>query len=541
MSEATAVSNSTNSNRDIANDDDDVVVSSMTPGGGDSYEESTAAVTTLHELKTVYGAEDSCDASGADVLRQLTTSMQVADGNDHLAAASERAEAASSNADANPQQQVEQEKELRSSIIRAVLPACQPQEGSPANTFTDSELQELQAAFRKQAQLNINNVVPPQQQQQQPPAAISVTSASATATTVAPSAAANSLSGPTDRRTSSNSNVMDIMVDAWEAPPSVSALGGADLLVDAEPSTVTANYCCPQEAPQEAPQQDEEGSRQEYQREPPKLDWHGAPRFNHKNINAPREFRQMVREGKFTGPTNGVCGGFLQCNLVILPKDRAFDFLLFCQRNPKACPLIEVCDAGSPCPIGVAPGADLRTDVPKYAIYRNGKLEREVSDVTELWQDDFVAFLIGCSFSYDGALMDAGIPLRSAEAGKNVPMYLTNLPCRPAGSLKGNVVVSMKPIPAMDISTHIEITSKYKHAHGGPVCVGGNPQHTLGIANLNEPDWGEAIEVRPDEVPVFHACGVTPQAVLMASNVPFAITHAAGHMFVTDLPADMGV
>ena len=175
----------------------------------------------------------------------------------------------------------------------------------------------------------------------------------------------------------------------------------------------------------------------------------------------------------------------------------------------------------------------------RYAIYRNGKLEKEVTDVLDYWPENSVAFLIGCSFSYDGALLEAGIPLRSAEQKKNVPMYLTNVKCRPAGSLHGNMVVSMKPIPAKQISKHVEITAKYKHAHGGPVCVGS--ASAIGIRDLDNPEWGDRIDISPDDVPVFHACGVTPQSVLMASKVPFAITHSAGHMFVTDLPSDMGV
>lgn len=288
--------------------------------------------------------------------------------------------------------------------------------------------------------------------------------------------------------------------------------------------------------------QDGEGHRQETEpqlsQEAP-LDWHGAPRFP-KDVSSPREFRAQVRRGEFTGPTNGVCPGFLQCNLVILPQGPvAFDFLLFCQRNPKACPLIDVCDAGSSFPAGVAQGADLRTDVPKYAIYRDGKLDKEVTDITEYWPENAVAFLIGCSFSYDGALMDAGIRLKSAEQGKNVPMYKTSLKCRPSGCLKGNMVVSMKPIPALKVSKHIEITSKYTHAHGGPVSVGSAV--AIGVADIDKPEWGEPIDIAADEVPVFHACGVTPQSILMDSKVPFAITHSAGHMFVTDLPSDLGV
>ncbi len=160
-----------------------------------------------------------------------------------------------------------------------------------------------------------------------------------------------------------------------------------------------------------------------------------------------------------------------------------------------------------------------------------------MNDITDYWTNDSVAFLIGCSFSYDGALLQAGIPLRSAEQNRNVPMYRTHLSCRPAGSLHGHLVVSMKPIPARLVSRHVEITSSYPHAHGGPVCVG--CPETLGIQNLDQPDWGDAVDVQPsDEIPVFHACGVTPQNVLMESNIPFAITHKPGHMFVTDLPAD---
>lgn len=168
----------------------------------------------------------------------------------------------------------------------------------------------------------------------------------------------------------------------------------------------------------------------------------------------------------------------------------------------------------------------------RYAIYKNGKLEKEVLDVTEYWPTDSVAFLIGCSFTFDGALEDAGIKLK-----KNVPMFKTNLKCRPSGVFQGTMVVSMKPIKAVQVARHVQITSQYPHAHGAPVCVG-SPE-AIGIFDLQKPDWGTAVEIQPDEVPVFHACGVTPQSVLMDSKIPFAITHSAGHMFVTDLPANV--
>ena len=262
-----------------------------------------------------------------------------------------------------------------------------------------------------------------------------------------------------------------------------------------------------------------------------------TPAPKHQPFANPTDFRHRARTGAYDQPTNGVCPGFMQCNLVVLPHGKAaFDFLLFCQRNKKSCPLIEVCDIGSPHPHGAAKGADLRTDVPRYSIYRDGVLAEEVTDATEHWPEDSVAFLIGCSFSYDGALTDAGIPLRSVEQGRNIPMYRTNLKCRPAGDLKGNMVVSMKPVSALRVAEEVEITARYPHAHGAPVCVG-SPE-SLGIEDLGAPDWGDPVDMVPGEVPVFHACGVTPQSVLMDSKVPFAITHSAGYMFVTDLPSD---
>ena len=255
------------------------------------------------------------------------------------------------------------------------------------------------------------------------------------------------------------------------------------------------------------------------------------------SFNTPQEFRQAVRSGQFTGPTNGVCPGYMQCNLVVLEEGQeSSDFLLFCQRNKKACPLIEVCDVGNPSAEAIAAGSDLRTDIPKYRIYRNGKFDEEVEDVRPYWPAKSVAFLIGCSFSYDKQLMEAGIPLRSVEQNKNVPMYKTNIPCRPAGNLKGNVVVSMKPIKAIDIAKEVEITSKYPLCHGGPLCVG--CPEAIGVKDVNNPEWGDSVEVRPDELPVFHACGITPQSVLMDSGVSFAITHSPGHMFLTDLPSE---
>lgn len=253
---------------------------------------------------------------------------------------------------------------------------------------------------------------------------------------------------------------------------------------------------------------------------------------------SPYQFRSLVRNGQFNGPTNGQCPGYLQCNLVVLRKADAFDFLLFCQRNPQACPLIEVCDVGSSNPSdSFAWGADLKTDVPKYAIYRHGLLDKVVENVIDHWPEDSVAFLIGCSFTYDSALVQANIPLRSVEQNKNVPMYRTNIPCRPAGKLRGNMVVSMKPIPSKDVTKVVTITNQYQLAHGGPVCVG--CPSSIGIQDLKKPDWGDPVEFNvSSDVPVFYACGVTPQSILLESGVDFAITHYAGHMFISDRLAE---
>ena len=224
----------------------------------------------------------------------------------------------------------------------------------------------------------------------------------------------------------------------------------------------------------------------------------------------------------------------------VLGKD-AFDFLLFCERNTQACPLIEVLDVGSYSPLqsckGLGPdAADLRTDIPMYRIFKHGKLVEETSDVTQHWPEDSVAFLIGCSFTVDGALLDAGIRLRAAEEKKNVPMFKTNIPCTRAGNLSGNLVVSMKPIKALDITKEIEITSKFPHAHGAPICVG--CPASIGISDVMKPDFGDAVDIKDDELPVFHACGVTAQNIILASQPEFAITHSPGYMLVTDLPAE---
>jgi uncharacterized protein YcsI (UPF0317 family) len=250
--------------------------------------------------------------------------------------------------------------------------------------------------------------------------------------------------------------------------------------------------------------------------------------------STPKEIRQAIRQGRYTGGTAGLAPGHVQANLVILPRDAAYDFLVFCQRNPRPCPLVEVTDPGSPEPVGVAPGADLRTDVPRYRIYRDGRLEAEVTDIAKEWRDDFVAFLLGCSFTFETALLQAGIPVRHIEENRIVPMFRTSLACRPAGPFRGPTVVSMRPIPAPLIPRAVTVTARYPMAHGAPLHVG-NPGR-IGIADVHKPDWGDPPTILPGEEPVFWACGVTPQAVALEARLPLVITHAPGHMFVTDLP-----
>lgn len=245
------------------------------------------------------------------------------------------------------------------------------------------------------------------------------------------------------------------------------------------------------------------------------------------------DLRQACRVGKWVGPTCGLAPGFAQANLVTLPAASAFDFLLFCQRNPQACPLVEVTDPGDWVPRRSAPTADLRTDLPRYRVWKNGELVSEPTDIQVVWQPDFVSFLIGCSFTFEAVLLRAGLPVRHIELARNVPMYRTNIPCEPAGAFSGPLVVSMRPFRPADALRAAEITSKLPGSHGGPVHLGFPEQ--IGITDLNRPDYGDAVPVGPGELPVFWACGVTPQAALAAARPPLAITHSPGCMFVTDL------
>lgn len=250
---------------------------------------------------------------------------------------------------------------------------------------------------------------------------------------------------------------------------------------------------------------------------------------------AAAEAARLRYRGGAVEPTAGVAPGLTQSNLIALPRDWAYDFLLYAQRNPRSCPVLDVTDAGSHRSI-LAPEADLRTDLPLYRVWRDGQLAEETPDARAAFAEhpDLVAFLIGCSFTFEAPLAQAGIEVRHVADGTNVPMYLTSRPCRPAGRLRGNLVVSMRPIPAARVADAATITGRFPAVHGAPVHVGEPGE--LGIRDLARPDFGDPVRIEPGEIPVFWACGVTPQAAVMASGVPFAITHAPGHMFVTDVP-----
>jgi uncharacterized protein YcsI (UPF0317 family) len=225
--------------------------------------------------------------------------------------------------------------------------------------------------------------------------------------------------------------------------------------------------------------------------------------------------------------------GFVQANLVVLPEDWAFDFLLFCQRNPKPCPLLDVTEPGDPEPRIVAPGADVRQDAPRYCVFQDGILTDSPTSIDKYWRPDLVAFIIGCSFTFENALLAAGVPVRHIEQNRNVPMYRTNIQCQPAGRFRGPLVVSMRPLTPEQTVQATRICSRFPRAHGAPVHFG-DPT-AIGIRDIAKPDYGDPVEIQKGEVPVFWACGVTPQAAVAEAKPPLAITHSPGHMFLTDL------
>ncbi|MDV2685969.1 putative hydro-lyase [Alkalihalophilus lindianensis] len=245
----------------------------------------------------------------------------------------------------------------------------------------------------------------------------------------------------------------------------------------------------------------------------------------------PVAFRQQIREQQFTSSTAGYCQEFVQANLVIVPKQYAFDFFLYTFRNQKACPVIDVLEPGQVESL-LAKASDIRTDIPKYHIYEGGTFEKEVESIEAIWEDDFVSFLIGCSFTFESEMIKTNIPLKHIELQKNVAMYQTNIETVAAGPFSGPLVVSMRPIKKELVQLATSITEKYPQMHGGPVHIGDPAQ--IGISEIEKPDYGEYVEIADDEVPIFWACGVTPQAAAQNAKLPIMITHAPGHMFITD-------
>lgn len=251
-------------------------------------------------------------------------------------------------------------------------------------------------------------------------------------------------------------------------------------------------------------------------------------------VNAsPSEVRKLIRNGEIVKPTSGMCAGYAQANLVVLPKDLAYDFLLFAQRNPKPCPILEVSDVGSRTLKKIAKDCDIAKDIPKYRIYKKGELVGEYTDVSEFWQDDFVSFLIGCSFSFESEMIEAGIEIRHITEDCNVPMYMTNIECESAGIFNGKMVVSMRPIKPNQVVKAVTVTETMPKVHGTPIHIG-DPS-IIGIKDINNPEFGDSVTINEGEVPVFWPCGVTPQSVIMNVKPDIVITHSPGHMLITDV------
>ena len=251
----------------------------------------------------------------------------------------------------------------------------------------------------------------------------------------------------------------------------------------------------------------------------------------------PAQARKIFKEGKWTQRTNGICVGYTNANLCIVPKEIAYDFLLFCQRNPKPCPLLEVLDAGDPIVKHLAEGADIRTDLPRYRVFVRGEAIDEPTHISEYWRDDLVTFLFGCSGTFEGALEAAGIsPRWREEEGTGSGVFKTNIPTVPAGCFHGSMVVSMRPIPAAVVPRAVQVTSRFPNHHGAPVHIG--DPCAIGIEDLSKAEWVNGPSVLPGEVPVFWACGVTPQVVAQESKPELLITHYPGHMFISDIPSE---
>ncbi|MEM0977210.1 MAG: putative hydro-lyase [Pseudomonadota bacterium] len=248
------------------------------------------------------------------------------------------------------------------------------------------------------------------------------------------------------------------------------------------------------------------------------------------------EIRKLIRAGKHDAHTAGLAPRRLQCNIAILPEAYALDFLRFCQRNPKPCPLVGVSETGDPMLPTLGHDIDIRTDVPRYRVFKNGDFAEEVTDISDHWTEDLVTVALGCSFTFENALMRAGLPVRHIEQGRNVPMYRTNIDLVPAGPFGGQMVVTMRPLREDQIDEATSISTRFPKAHGAPIAIG-DPSD-IGISDLGQPDYGDPVDIKPGEVPVYWACGVTPQNVLRAAKPSICITHAPGHMLITDVEED---
>lgn len=251
------------------------------------------------------------------------------------------------------------------------------------------------------------------------------------------------------------------------------------------------------------------------------------------HVETAQALRSACRSGAFSGPTPGHAPGYVQANLVILPTEYAQNFKEFCRNNAAACPLLEVTEPGVFEAVNLAPGSDLRTDLPKYHVWRHGEMTEERFDITDLCTDNMQAFLLGCSFTWEDVLVDANLTPRHVEEARNVPMYNTNIKLKGSGPFQGNMVVSMRPYTSQDAFKVADITGAYPAAHGRPVQI--DSPEEIGVANCMSPDYGDAVTMHPDEVPMFWACGVTPQNALTNAKLPLAITHAPGHMFLGDV------
>ncbi len=252
----------------------------------------------------------------------------------------------------------------------------------------------------------------------------------------------------------------------------------------------------------------------------------------------PKILRAACRQGQWRNSTSGQCSGFVQANLAILPRDLAFDFLLFCYRNPKPCPVLEVTEPGNPVLRDIAPGADLRTDLPAYRVFRDGEIVEERADLLDLWREDLVGFLLGCSYTFDAVLDSSGFPQAHHAEGREPGIYVSNIPCKPAGRFAGPLVVTARSFAGDKVTDVVVLTSRFRKTHGGPVYVGDPSVLEIDLGRPDPEYGGFPLQLEAGQVPLFWACGITPQAVARASRVPFMITHKPGHMFMSDLTVD---